>query len=324
VAVEDLAALAQRWRRAGGSMARVRVVADGARALAGLSLEERRLLARGLAERGAPELAERVAGRTPLSGGELTDAVRQLLSVDTDRLTAVAGDLRDPERRRELSERARQEVDALAAPPVAVPAGPTERTSPPPPAPVVATPTSTVVPEEAPEAAPDTAPDADAVAAAAVADEPPDDRLPTAVGPAVTAPAATPPDEVVPAGVDPATVDPADVAATLTALAAAGSAHERFVALRATVGRGVDGAGLVRILEAVPDGWQRRRIAVRLLTAGEVTDLDPAVVLARFARASDRVAVAATIVDHHLAPVDAATASLPDRAAARLRRRVGA
>lgn len=83
-------------------------------------------------------------------------------------------------------------------------------------------------------------------------------------------------------------------------------------------------ASLLSLLEALPDGWQRRTALRRLIEAGSLHDVDADAIVRTFGRGADRFAVAARLVDAGLAEVEVVTGALPVRAAARLRRRAGA
>lgn len=83
-------------------------------------------------------------------------------------------------------------------------------------------------------------------------------------------------------------------------------------------------ASLLSLLEALPDGWQRRTALRRLIDAGNLHDVDADAIVRTFGRGADRFAVAARLVDAGLAEVEVVTDALPVRAAARLRRRAGA
>jgi hypothetical protein len=103
-ALDEVAGLVSRWRRARGSMDRVRVIASGTRTLGSMSPDDRRVLAQAVAERGSPEIAARLGppdGGGP-SSSELTELTRALLSVDRAELDGLAASLGDPEERRRL------------------------------------------------------------------------------------------------------------------------------------------------------------------------------------------------------------------------------
>jgi hypothetical protein len=129
--VEQVASLLDRWRQADGMFARGRVLTEAVRLLRNLTPDERRTLARALAERGSPELAAQFEGSF---GGSLeADKVRhiadQLLSMDDDELAAMIDDLRDPDQRRQLATDAVDRAFAMDGGPAVADGAPT---SPPP------------------------------------------------------------------------------------------------------------------------------------------------------------------------------------------------
>ena len=119
-------------------------------------------------------------------------------------------------------------------------------------------------------------------------------------------------------------VAPATTLVDTSALRTARTARERFAALDDLADERLVGTQLRDVLVLVPDGWQRRRAARRLLTAGHVDDVDADAVLRSFARASDRSAVASDLVDADLALIDVVADVLDGPHVARLRRRVAA
>jgi hypothetical protein len=76
-------------------------------------------------------------------------------------------------------------------------------------------------------------------------------------------------------------------------------------------------AEALRVLDAVPTGWQRRRAARRLLDAGALTEVAPADLLERFPTTSDRTFVAGDLLAaSELGPNDL-TGLVPDAVVAR-------
>jgi hypothetical protein len=105
------------------------------------------------------------------------------------------------------------------------------------------------------------------------------------------------------------------------ALRDASSARERLLAVAPLEGATLPGRDLVVVLERLPDGWQRRTAATRLVDGGGLEEVDAGATLRAFARDSDRIAVAAALLAAGLVAVDEVAGDLPPRAADRLRRR---
>jgi hypothetical protein len=388
-ALDEVAGLVSRWRRARGSMDRVRVIASGARTLGSMSADDRRVLAQAVAERGAPEIADRIG---PADGGgpsssELTELTRALLSVDRAELDGLATSLGDPDERRRLllaATGAVADTDAVLPPP---PSGPAVPLPPPPDGPRSSEPSphpprrtepevpplreapdlastdlgsadlgtvelgsadlgtadlgsaelgtaqlGTAAPgsvEPAPRPAPRTSPTrrrspprGQVVRPGPSADpEPPAaPGPPTPSGPvAEPGPAADPHPEVRTAP----HVAPVPIGEVLDAVAHATSARGRLLAVARLEGAPLRAGDLEELLGLLPDGWQRRTAATRLLAAGGVTHPEPIRIVDAFARDSDRFVVAGTLVAGGLADPDALAAALTDGAARRLRRRTG-
>ena len=141
--VEQVVSLLDRWRTADGMFARGRVLTEAVRLLRELTPDERRTLARALAERGSPELAAQFEGSFggSLEADQVRDIANQLLYMDDDDLAALVDDLRDPDARRELAVDAVDRafaVDggvALADGPTVPPPGGTDTPGGPPPPP---------------------------------------------------------------------------------------------------------------------------------------------------------------------------------------------
>lgn len=310
-------------------MERVRLIAAGARTLGSLTADERLLLAQALVERGAPELAERVAPHTSgaLSGGELTGLTRALLSVERGQLEALSASLRDPDERRrllvaasggieELLDRGEGEVATPSlAEPDAVPAPPHDRP-----------PSSEPVPLPPPPQAPPAEQPRNAESAAS---QPPAPQLPPLQTGTHRGPTADPvPASALPQGsetlVDPVPRTPVgavDVPDVVASIERATTARGRLAAVATAECTTLTADEGLAILRAVPDGWQRRTAARRLIAAGGVADVDADAWIASFARSSDRIAVAGALVDAGLARTETVTAHLDDRAAGRLQRR---
>jgi hypothetical protein len=383
-ALDEVAGLVTRWRRAGGSMDRVRVIASGARTLGSMSADDRRVLAQAVAERGAPEIAERLGapdGRGPTTS-ELTELTRALLSVDRAELDGLAASLGDPDERRRLLLAAAGAVASDAEPPP--PSGEAVALPPPPATPAEdgpRRPPARTVPEvpplrESPElsttplgaaelgtaelgsaelgsAALGEAALGDAALGDAALDEAALDEATLAAGGADAAlertdpapapeprPAPRPAPETAPrrASTFAAAREPVPVHRPLPtprpprttpstgdvvdALRDATSARERLLAVAPLEGVPQTGRDLVAVLERLPDGWQRRTAATRLVDGGGLEDVDAGTTLRAFARDSDRFAVAAALLEAGLVAADELAGDLPPRAVERLRRRV--
>lgn len=78
---------------------------------------------------------------------------------------------------------------------------------------------------------------------------------------------------------------------------------------------------VLALLRRFPDGWQRRRAALRLLTDGLLDRLDPVDLLRLFAREGDRTRVAAALVGDGAVDVARLAGLLPDGSIRRLSRR---
>ncbi|MCC5947454.1 MAG: hypothetical protein JJT89_03270 [Nitriliruptoraceae bacterium] len=115
--VEQVAALLDRWRQADGMFGRGRILAEAVRLLRGLTPDERRLLARALSERGAPQIAaqlEESSGGT-LDAEQVRGIADQLLYMEDDDLARLVDDLRDPQARAQMVQ---ESIDRhLAGPP---------------------------------------------------------------------------------------------------------------------------------------------------------------------------------------------------------------
>lgn len=100
-------------------------------------------------------------------------------------------------------------------------------------------------------------------------------------------------------------------------------ARDRFRALGAVGdGSGTDVDDAVTLLRDAPDGWQRRRVASRLIAARLPVDAEA--VLPLLGREGDRAAVADRLVRRGTATLDEVTPWLSDATARRLARRHGA
>jgi hypothetical protein len=133
-----------------------------------------------------------------------------------------------------------------------------------------------------------------------------------------------PPDDValVPATAAPDELAPRAAADALTRLRArlakASTATARLAALSSEATSDLDAPAALLLLEQVPAGWQRRRAATRLLTAGALTGVDPAALLARFPAARDRCFVAGDLLATSDLAVEDLAAELPPQLVRRL------
>lgn len=278
--VEDVAQLLRRWRGSGGVWSRTRVLAEGARLVAGLSPDERRTLARSLMDQGAPELARRLEDTTghELEAGQVRAVADQLLSLDGQQVDRLVATLEDPQRRRQLA------AGALAA---------------------VAEPThQPVVPEEPVD---DDGPD----------DDGPDQQLPD-VGPPEVEPEPGEGRTAAPVRHDGAGAAAAFAPPLAARLRDAATARERLRALDADALAGAGAEAILEVIDAVPDGWQRRRAISRLVEGGVLDPVTAPEVVGRLGRASDRTFVAGAMLDAGVVTADQLADLLPSRAAARL------
>jgi hypothetical protein len=371
VAIDQVADLLVRWRGAGGVFGRGRVLREGIQLLAGLDADERRMLARSLAEQGAPDLANRVEQRTgrAMSADQLWSVTDGLLALEDHQVDRLATSLRDPDERERL---ARQVLTHGVA---SFDGAPTPEPDPrrrlaelPPPGTVIGQEPSGQEPS-APELGGqelggqelgsadlqaldlletglvdiglhDTGSDdrsltPTAVAAVgsvdpSVADDDDDrdlvDRDPTrgAVDRRPVVPVAVPlvvaPEVRLPS---PAT-GRGEGASTAEATALVQSLREAETAtirLRVLADHGLaelDGATALEVLDALPDGWQRRRAAERLVDAGTFPTDQLTAALARFARPMDALFVAGALVAAGQVRAERFDGILPERVVRRL------
>jgi hypothetical protein len=134
VPVEQVAELLQRWQQAGGVWGRGRVLGDGVRLVAGLSPDERRLLARAVADEGAPQLAARIEDVSGhgVQPSQLQGVVDGLLSLDRDQVDHLVTTLSDPAERERLAGEALAQVAATSGSGGGPPPGPSRLDAPPP------------------------------------------------------------------------------------------------------------------------------------------------------------------------------------------------
>jgi hypothetical protein len=319
--LDEVVDLLGRWSGASGPSDRLQVVTEAARVLRDLQSTDSRVLARQLYEHGAPNAAQKIAQQTGgrVTTDQLNDAAYALLSVDQRELDDLARELRDPHQRREVFERAgvamAAAADAIGSTPPTAPTPPPDPTTrqdiPPPPA---ASPPRSPAPPPSPASATPRAPDhsddrPSDEPDASIALEPTQDPAPEpAQGPAA------PPVSRRRTGATP-TSQFADE------LTRASNGRERLAMLDQHRLE-LDHRQLVEVLQAVPDGWQRRTALRKLLTARRIHPIDDASeVVAAFGRRSDRFAAAASLTRSGLADVVPLLAHLDPADARRLRRR---
>jgi len=317
VPIDQVAELLVRWRGTDGVFARARVLREGIQLLGDLDADERRLLARSLAEQGAPDLANRLEQRTDgaLSADQLWSVADGLLAMDDQQVDRLATSLSDPDERVRLAREAvaqglggqqlgdqqlgDQELGAVAlgdagivdvglhgteagAPTTAArthdrdgegdevaqqvartETGPTGRSG------------STVASTRA-DQGPADLPVVDAGPGVPVA-------LPRAVAPVLPDAQGT-------------TTAPDDAVAWHEQLRAAQTAMARFRLLDPDRLAGLDRATALALLDALPEGWQRRRGAERLVDAGTFPTDRLGEAFARFTRTTDAVFVAGALI----------------------------
>ena len=98
----------------------------------------------------------------------------------------------------------------------------------------------------------------------------------------------------------------------------AGTAIERFRLLDPQALAGLDDTVALALLDALPEGWQRRRGAERLVDAGVFPTDRLAQAFARFARATDAVFVASALLAADQVRAERFDGILPTRALHRL------
>lgn len=405
--VDQVVDLLARWREASGMLGRGRVLGQAMRTLAGLTPDERRTVARALAERGAPVLAERLEDESDgaIQAERTRELANGLLSMNDEQIDGLIHDLRDSDERAQL---AREALDRVTAPSAEWPA-PTGMPSttdgpaappPPPPAQVSSTPSSQAGPPAPPEAshlppalsqphsdAGAVAPDLDDLSLAeieldelelgtpglhdvgletvglqtvelgtvepessgkvALADGPgagsgPDlglvtdpTEVPDGTGTQTLEAQGTGTGTAVALGAGAAGLAAApwharattDAARTLDRLREATTASERLAALPRTLdapaAQGFDGDTILHLLDAVPEGWQRRRVALRLAELRAIPPEDAGAVVAALGRASDAAFLAGALLAAGTIDLDALDGVLDERTVRRLRIRAG-
>jgi hypothetical protein len=328
VPVEDVAELLDAWRTSGGVWSRARVLSDGAARISRLTPEERHALTTALAEQGAPELAERLSTHAsehldPRDAQAVADGI---LALDGDRIDELVTALQDPDRRTALTSAASRELPPPPPPPeraelVDLPPPGTADAQVPGRAPPAeggrgpAQQASDAEPRRVPEPASPTPAEATTSPGGGRRD---DGRVPRGRT-EPTEPAARRPSPSGPATSE-ARGSGSGIAATIEQLQRAASAADRFHALE-ELGTPLSATEVVDLLDAVPDGWQRRRVVRQLLDAGSLSEELAPTVLAQLARPSDRLFIAGAMLDAATLGPAELDALLPPRAARRLAQR---
>lgn len=342
--VESLAGL-----REGSAFARARGAAETFRAFASLSADQKRDLAVLVAERAAPHLVPRIEAETGLDlSREQVQAVLDMAGrLDAEDLDELAHAVRDREARGEAlrdvatSAAAATGLDDVVTPEPSPPTGPapdedadppasvTEPAPPPEPAHEVETDAEVMALDPEPEPTVEVAPAPEPREFTSIFDtlDTPDWSRPTTVE-AVRRSAPTPTAEP-----DPTASDAADLTTRVRAarlplverLRSAASDAERMRVLRARVHEvsGMDPVARAAVVDAVPDGWARRRALDAMVEGGAITSDELPGLVHRLGSPMARSWVCATAIEAGLLDVDALDHLLDDRAVGRLRRRYG-
>jgi hypothetical protein len=305
--LEDVATAIEQLRTATDPVARVQAVRAAADAVGGLSQADRQRLAHGLLAHGAP-----VAGRVldEYDGGRVPPDV--LLAVAQDLLALapieterIAGELRDAAR----FEAATGRGDTPGRRPAARPAAVTERER------VVPVPVATGASERVGETNTSTP----VVAAPPPVPETARRRSLREAGARARTTVADPAFAV--SSWRAAVRRPPSLADRVRAQPGARARLDYLTVLTAG-GTPLDGPAVLELLQAFPDGWQRRA-ALRRLIAGPDADLgsNPVAVVELFEREGDRFAVAARLVRDAGVGADRVQPALTPAAAERLQAR---
>jgi hypothetical protein len=317
VPVEDLAELLGRWRDADSVWTRSQVITESARRLSRLTPPERRVLAEALARQGAPHAAASLEDRT---GGSLPPAqvqtvIDELLTLDPDRIDELSSAL----------QASAAQGHTADSPPPHVPTGRPADLPPPPDLTSTDAQASAADLPPAPSPAPGPAPDkglwpdettmTDDGTTGASDDEGHtlDDGHTSDQVPAADRETHADDQEIhtdddlevweeidgrlhrVGAAVEP--VAAADLGPLVEAIRTAASAAHRRRLLADLEGRSLTSDEVRALLDAVPDGWQRRRAACQLLELGALDQVPATVPLDRLSRASDRRFLAGSLLD---------------------------
>lgn len=293
--IEDVPGLVERWQQASGTRQRVELLGEGTDLLDELRGSDRRALARALTARGADEVGARLDALGTGTPDDSSSLARAMLFLDREQLEGLADDLRDPSHLEALREHVSASDGGDHVDPVADTDDEVDDVDP---ATEVHDATTSVHEafdrHEPPSGAP-------------ILDAPPEVPDPSNVAVATTSPTGWFDEE-----------HPDADQTVVATFADASDARARFEAVEARHGQLTSGATLLALLDATPEGWQRRRIARRLIGAGDVHDVDASALLARFARTGDRAAVAGDLLAAHLVAPERLTELLPAATLARL------
>ncbi len=290
-------------RAAHGVRERLRVLRRGREVVTSLAPHERRELALAVAREAAPQWLPTLEERTgvDLSPGDLTLVLELVEGLDAQQIDRLGATLRDPDARREGATQAVRGAVEMA------------RDTPEP------TPDTT---EAAPEA-PEPAPEAPEVVAQAPAEQPSRPSLPAPPPPPPPPSAPPPPAPPEPMSSRPTPPDRPAEPPLARAVAAAVHDHDRL-ALLADAGADVwdlGPTGRAAVLDAVPDGWARRRALLRWVALDVITADEAPALVRRLGRRSDRAWVAASLVEAATLDVEDLAGLCDPRDARRLARR---
>jgi hypothetical protein len=325
VPVVALAELLDRWRNADSVWTRSQVITESAQRLRRLTPAERRVLAQALAQHGAPHAAASLDARTDgaLSPAQVQTVIDELLTLDADRIGELSSELSS------ALQTSGQREGALAGVPPQVRTGRPADLPPPP----------GLTPPEAPATAADLPPPPRP-------SEPAAGREPRPSETAITDDLELRTDDdlgvweeidgrlhQVTAAVEPRTasekvaspepVATRDLGPFLEAVRTTTSAAQRRRLLDDLRGHLLTGDEVHALLDAIPDGWQRRRAACQLLELGTLEQVPPTVVLDRLSRTSDRRFVAGSLLGAGLLRPMELRGRLPSGTARRLAARAG-
>ncbi len=315
--IDQVTELLVRWRDTDGVFARARVLREGIQLLGGLDAEERGLLARSLAEQGAPDLANQLEQRTggALSADQLWSVADGLLAMDDRQVDRLATSLRDPAERERLAREALapgpgaqqlgdqqlgdQDLGTIALGDAGIVDVGLHGTD-------ASTPTIAARTQdhdgEGDEVAQqvrltETGPAvrSGSTVASPRADQGPAELPVIDAGPGVPVALPLAVESVMLDGEGTTTV-PDDAAAWHEQLRQARTAMARFRLLDPDRLAGLDSAMAMALLDVLPEGWQRRRGAQRLVDAGAFPTDQLAEAFTRFARAADAAFVAGSLL----------------------------
>lgn len=316
--------------REGSGIARARAAAKAFRSLMSLSVDDKRGLAAMVAERVAPDLVPRIEAESghDLSREQVQAVIDMAGRLDADALDDLRRTVRDPEARAE----ALRAVAATAATGMAADDDtPDEVTSP-------EVPNEELLEDlgveaELVEVEPEPEPRYEAAPAPAPrAFESIFDTLPDTPG--FTPPTWDEPEQpVFPPGLDTATVEEVDLTTRVRAtrqplverLRLETNNAGRLRVLRANLPSllDMDTIGRSAVLDAIPDGWARRRALALLLGAGVLSASELPALVSLLHRPTNRAWICASAIEAGMLTIDEAEPLLEPRAVERLRTRYG-